>query len=85
MRPIEEVGADLGFTPGELQRWGPGVAKIAAEAVFRPDPLNGRLVLVSAISPTPAGEGKTTCTIGLTQAARPGPSNPTNLRIVPGQ
>ena len=70
MRPIEEVGADLGFTPGELQRWGPGVAKIAPEAVFRPDPLNARLVLVSAISPTPAGEGKTTCTIGLTQAAR---------------
>jgi len=70
MRPIEEVGADLGFTAGELQPWGPGVAKIAPEAVFRPDPLNGRLVLVSAISPTPAGEGKTTCTIGLTQAAR---------------
>jgi formate--tetrahydrofolate ligase len=70
MRPIEEVGADLGFTPGELQPWGPGVAKIAPEAVFRPDPLNGRLILVSAISPTPAGEGKTTCTIGLTQAAR---------------
>ena len=70
MRLIEEVGADLGFTPGELYKWGPGVAKIAPEAVFRPDPLNARLVLVSAISPTPAGEGKTTCTIGLTQAAR---------------
>ena len=70
MRPIEDVAADLNFTPTELQPWGPGVAKISPEAVFRQDPLNGKLVLVSAISPTPAGEGKTTCTIGLTQAAR---------------
>jgi formate--tetrahydrofolate ligase len=70
MRPIAEVAADLGFTQAELQPWGPGVAKIAPEAVFRADPLAGKLVLVSAISPTPAGEGKTTCTVGLTQAAR---------------
>ena len=70
MRPIQDVAADLGFAPVDLQPWGPGVVKIAPEAAFRSDPLNGRLVLVSAISPTPAGEGKTTCTIGLTQAAR---------------
>jgi formate--tetrahydrofolate ligase len=70
MRSIEDVAADLNFAPTELQSWGPGVAKISPEAVFRQDPLNGKLVLVSAISPTPAGEGKTTCTIGLTQAAR---------------
>src|SRR2546428_2495075 len=70
MRSIEDVAADLNFAPAELQAWGPGVAKISPEAVFRQDPLNGKLVLVSAISPTPAGEGKTTCTIGLTQAAR---------------
>ncbi len=70
MRPIEDVAADLRFVPAELQPWGPGVAKISPEAVFRADPLVGKLVLVSAINPTPAGEGKTTCTIGLTQAAR---------------
>src|SRR5438876_4745001 len=70
MRSIEDVAADLHFAPTELQSWGPGVAKISPEAVFRQDPLIGKLVLVSAINPTPAGEGKTTCTIGLTQAAR---------------
>ena len=70
MRPIDEVAADLGFAPADLQPWGPGVAKIGPEAAFRADPVDGKLVLVSAINPTPAGEGKTTCAIGLTQAAR---------------
>ena len=70
MRPIEEVAADLGFVPTDLQPWGPGVAKIDPNATFRSDPADGKLVLVSAINPTPAGEGKTTCAIGLTQAAR---------------
>jgi len=70
MRPIEAVGADLGLGTDEIQVWGPGVAKVRPETAFRDDPLGAKLVLVSAISPTPAGEGKTTCTIGLTQAAR---------------
>lgn len=70
MRPIEAVADDLGLSSSDLLPWGPGVAKIDAEAAFRPDPTAGRLVLVSAINPTPAGEGKTTCVIGLTQAAR---------------
>ena len=70
MRPIESVAEDLSFARSEIEPWGPGVAKISAEKAFRDDPLTARLVLVSAISPTPAGEGKTTCTIGLTQAAR---------------
>jgi formate--tetrahydrofolate ligase len=70
MRPIHDVAADLHFTPDDIQPWGPGVAKIAPEAAFQADSLNGKLVLVSAISPTPAGEGKTTCTIGITQGAR---------------
>jgi formate--tetrahydrofolate ligase len=70
MRPIEDVGGDLGFTREDLQPWGPGVAKIAPGAAFGAGPLQGKLVLVSAMSPTPAGEGKTTCVIGLTQAAR---------------
>jgi len=70
MRPIADVAADLGFSPSDLHLWGPDVAKIAPDAAFRDDPVTGRLVLVSAINPTPAGEGKTTCVVGLTQAAR---------------
>lgn len=70
MRPIDAVAADLGFSPADLYPWGPGVAKIDHAAAFRADPADGKLVLVSAINPTPAGEGKTTCVIGLTQAAR---------------
>lgn len=70
MRLIDDVAAELGFRPADLHPWGPGVAKIDHAAAFRPDPADGKLVLVSAINPTPAGEGKTTCVIGLTQAAR---------------
>ncbi len=70
MRTIDEVAADLGLAAGDVQPWGPHVAKVLPHAAFRDDPLSARLVLVSAISPTPAGEGKTTCTIGLAQAAR---------------
>lgn len=70
MRPLEEVADEIGISPGELLPWGPGAAKVGPEAAFRDDGLTGKLVLVSAINPTPAGEGKTTCAIGLTQAAR---------------
>ena len=70
MRAIHEVAGDLGFGAEDIQEWGPDVAKVRPETAFREDALQARLVLVSAISPTPAGEGKTTCTIGLTQAAR---------------
>ena len=70
MRPIQDVARDLGLSPEDIQPWGPDVAKVRSEVAFRPDPPRAQLVLVSAISPTPAGEGKTTCTIGLTQAAR---------------
>jgi formate--tetrahydrofolate ligase len=70
MRAIQDVAADLGLSPADLQLWGPGVAKIDPGAAFAAGPLHGKLVLVSTINPTRAGEGKTTCTIGLTQAAR---------------
>ncbi len=70
MRPIEDVAAELGFGRSDLHPWGPAIAKIAPDVAFRGDAASGRLVLVSAINPTPAGEGKTTCVIGLTQAAR---------------
>jgi formate--tetrahydrofolate ligase len=72
MRPIEAVAEDLGLRATDITPWGPGSAKLNREAVFpeQPRPRQGKLVLVTAISPTPAGEGKTTTTIGLTQAAR---------------
>ncbi len=72
MRTIQDVAGDLGFTPDQITPWGPGAAKLNADVVFPRTPAQrrGKLVLVTAISPTPAGEGKTTTTIGLTQAAR---------------
>jgi formate--tetrahydrofolate ligase len=70
MREIQDVASDLALSPEDIQPWGTGTAKVRPEVAFRPDPVKARLVLVSAISPTPAGEGKTTCTIGLTQSAR---------------
>jgi formate--tetrahydrofolate ligase len=66
-RPITEVASDLGISPDHLVPYGNDKAKIrldAREASARPP---GKLVLVSAITPTSAGEGKTTTSIGLAQ------------------
>ncbi|MEJ7618305.1 MAG: formate--tetrahydrofolate ligase [Pyrinomonadaceae bacterium] len=73
MRPITEVAAELNLTADDLELYGPYKAKISAQAVRRilsdaPEARRGQLVLVTAITPTPAGEGKTTVTIGLAQA-----------------
>ena len=69
MRPIREVAADAGLAEDELEYYGKYKAKIAEKAFTRlqnrPD---GRLILVTAINPTPAGEGKTTTSVGLGQA-----------------
>ncbi len=65
-KPILEIGAKLGIPPEHLLPYGHDKAKIGAEFIAaqkgRPD---GRLILVTAINPTPAGEGKTTTTVGL--------------------
>ena len=65
-RPIGEIGEKLGIPVDSLLNYGPTKAKISNEFIGslsdRPD---GRLILVTAISPTPAGEGKTTTTVGL--------------------
>ena len=65
-RPIREVGATLGIPPESLVPFGHDKAKISSEFIKslsgRKD---GRLILVTAINPTPAGEGKTTTTVGL--------------------
>ena len=69
LQPIEEIGAKLGIPADALFRYGPTKAKLAPEfvaSVAAKPP--GKLVLVTAINPTPAGEGKTTTTIGLGDA-----------------
>jgi formate--tetrahydrofolate ligase len=68
LRPIVDVAADLGLAPDEIDMYGRYKAKIPLEVTQRPT--KGRLVLVTAINPTAAGEGKTTTTVGLTQALR---------------
>jgi len=69
-RPITEVAATLGLQPDELWSYGPYIAKVALPVLDRPRKrrVAPRLVLVSAITPTPAGEGKTTTSIGLGDA-----------------
>jgi formate--tetrahydrofolate ligase len=68
LRPIVDVAADLGLSPDELDLYGKYKAKIALEVSERPS--RGRLVLVTGINPTPAGEGKSTTLVGLAQALR---------------
>jgi formate--tetrahydrofolate ligase len=67
MRPITDVASELGLPSEHVLPWGPGRAKIALEAG---GPARGKLVLVSAITPTPAGEGKTTTAISLGMGLR---------------
>ena len=69
MRPIIEVAAAAGLQAEELELYGKYKAKLAASVWDRlRDKPDGRLVLVTAINPTPAGEGKTTTTVGLGEA-----------------
>lgn len=67
MAPIAEIGAKVGIPERSLLQYGTTKAKIAFDFIgglnSRPD---GKLILVTAITPTPAGEGKTTTTVGLT-------------------
>jgi formate--tetrahydrofolate ligase len=66
VRPITEIAAKLGISPESLIPYGHDKAKINAAFIRSlKDKPNGKLILVTAISPTPAGEGKTTTTVGL--------------------
>jgi formate--tetrahydrofolate ligase len=67
MKPIIEIVKKLGLDSTDILTYGPHKAKIPIEILKR-HPSRGKLILVSAITPTPAGEGKTTITIGLGQA-----------------
>jgi formate--tetrahydrofolate ligase len=68
MRPIEDVAAELGLERDELDFHGKYIAKIPLDVAQRP--IRGRLVVVTATNPTPAGEGKSTVSVGLAQALR---------------
>jgi formate--tetrahydrofolate ligase len=68
MRPIIDVAADLGLSSDELDLYGKYKAKVDLGVSQRPS--RGRLVLVTGINPTAAGEGKSTTLVGLTQALR---------------
>jgi len=65
-KPIMEIGAKLGIPAEHLQPYGHDKAKISAEFIAsKKGGKDGKLILVTAINPTPAGEGKTTTTVGL--------------------
>src|SRR5262245_41332036 len=68
LRPIDEIAAEMGLQPSEIAFYGSHKAKIDLSVLDRlaevPD---GKLICVSAITPTQAGEGKTTTSVSLTQ------------------
>jgi formate--tetrahydrofolate ligase len=70
LRPIQDVAAELGLGPDDILPYGRYKAKISAEVMARARTPKGRLVLVTGTNPTPAGEGKSTVTVGLAQAFR---------------
>ncbi|HID7705879.1 TPA: formate--tetrahydrofolate ligase [Neisseria meningitidis] len=70
MRPIGEIAAKLGLNADNIEPYGHYKAKINPAEAFKLPRKQGRLILVTAINPTPAGEGKTTVTIGLADALR---------------
>ena len=70
VRPIAEVAASLGISEDRLVPYGRDKAKVDYNVLREETPSPAKLVLVTAINPTPAGEGKTTTTIGLADALR---------------
>ncbi len=69
LKPLEEIAAQIGIGPHLLEKHGDDVAKIKLEAIEElKDRPKAKYVVVSAITPTPLGEGKTTTTVGLGQA-----------------
>jgi formate--tetrahydrofolate ligase len=68
LRRITDVAADIGLGPDDIDPYGHYMAKLPLQLAERP--VKGKLVLVTAISPTPAGEGKSTVSVGLAQSLR---------------
>jgi formate--tetrahydrofolate ligase len=69
LRPIAEVAGEVGLEASEIEPYGRHIAKVRLEALAARPP-RGKLVLVTGISPTPAGEGKSTVSVGLAQSLR---------------
>jgi formate--tetrahydrofolate ligase len=69
LRPVADIASELRLAEDEVEFYGRYKAKISLAALARRKP-TGRLVLVTGINPTPAGEGKSTVTVGVTQALR---------------
>ncbi len=71
-RPIVEIARELGLRDDEVEQYGPTTAKVTLEAIERleAERPRGKYVVVTAMTPTPLGEGKTTTTVGLAQGLR---------------
>ena len=83
IKPISHLAEEVGILPGELEFYGPYKAKVKLEILERlQDIPDGKYIDVTAITPTPLGEGKTTTTVGLSQAlgAQLGKKVFTNIR-----
>ena len=65
---IVEIAKKIGLTEDDIEQYGKYKAKVNLDVLQKTNRPNGKLILVTAITPTPAGEGKSTVTIGLTQA-----------------
>ena len=70
MQPIQRIAEKAGIAPELLEPYGKYKAKLDARAIRAQNTPDGKLILVTAITPTPAGEGKTTTTIGLADGLR---------------
>ncbi len=68
IKPIEEIAQKLRIEPELLEKYGKYKAKILTDGVLRKSAKRGKLIMATAMSPTPAGEGKTTTSIGLADA-----------------
>ena len=68
LRPITEIAKNLGIAAEHIEPYGRYKAKLTPEALAGAAGQNGKLILVTAINPTPAGEGKTTTSVGLADA-----------------
>lgn len=70
LRPISEIAEKAGIDADLLELYGKYKAKLDSRLIMKSERKNGKLILVTAITPTPAGEGKTTTTIGLADGLR---------------
>ena len=68
IKPISEIAKKFGIDPDQIEMYGKDKAKLPLSCINRKKVKQSNLILVSAISPTPAGEGKTTISIGLSEA-----------------